>query len=219
VFDERWSERRHAVEALGEFGDRRVVPALKKALKDEERKVRIGAARALAQIGDEAALRALHEAAGEKPVDEAVDAGLERVAADMALEHEYIRRLAVEQHAIAKLKASHMRHNTGALSEGKLSEWVAANGLPRVEVVIAVTATRPDTRDGDLAALAALESLTRVDLSRTRVTDAGLIHLRGLKNLKYVDLHNTQVTEAGVAALQKALPELKINRQLPSRGE
>src|SRR5262245_7923097 len=63
VFDERWTERRHAVEALGQFGDRRVVPALQKALKDQERKVRIGAARALGQIGEEPALRALDEAA------------------------------------------------------------------------------------------------------------------------------------------------------------
>jgi len=61
VFDARWTERRHAVEALGQFGDRRVVPALKKALKDEERKVRIAAARSLAKLGDDAALRALDE--------------------------------------------------------------------------------------------------------------------------------------------------------------
>jgi HEAT repeat protein len=182
------------------------LPALEKALKDEERKVRIGAARALGQIGDEAALRALDEAVGEKPADEAADA-------DLTVEHEYLTRLSVEQHAIAKFKASRLRHNTGPLTTGKLAEWAAQQRLPQLDVVIAVTATRPDTRDGDIAGLASLEALTRADLACTLVTDAGLIHLKGLKNLKYVDLHNTKVTDAGVVALQKALPELKINRE------
>jgi hypothetical protein len=212
VYDERWTERRHAVEALGKLGDRRVVPALKKALKDEDRKVRIGAARALGKIGDEAALRALDDAAGTNPASEEPDAEGDNAFADEALEYEYLRRLAAQQHGIAKFKASSLNYKSEPLTTGKLAEWAAEKGLPPLEVVVAVSATRADMRDDDLAALAGFESVTHVDLSRTKITDAGLIHLKGLKNLKFLDVYDTKVTNAGVAALQKALPDLKINR-------
>jgi hypothetical protein len=36
--------------------------------------------------------------------------------------------------------------------------------------------------------------------------------LAGLKQLRSLNLEITKVTDAGVAALQKALPELKITR-------
>src|SRR5262245_16066947 len=144
VFDERWTERRHAVEALGQFGDRRVVPALKKALKDQERKVRIGAARALGKIGDETALSALDEAASDAPAAAEPDAEGVGAAADSALEHAYLRRLAAQQHRIAKLKTSSLNHKSEPLAAGKLADWAAAKGLPPLEVVVTVSATRPD---------------------------------------------------------------------------
>ena len=47
-------------------------------------------------------------------------------------------------------------------------------------------------------------------LSETQVTDAGLQHLAGLTELSVLDLSQTQVTEEGAAALQDALPKLRI---------
>lgn len=66
--DPQWSERRHAVETLGKFGDSKAVPALLKALKDEHTNVRVCAARALGAIGDPAALPALTQALNDKEV-------------------------------------------------------------------------------------------------------------------------------------------------------
>jgi len=60
--DARWTERRHAVEALGKIGDRQAVATVVKALKDEHVNVRVSAAGALGSIGDPAAIPALTEA-------------------------------------------------------------------------------------------------------------------------------------------------------------
>jgi len=62
----RWSERRHAVRALGKIGRPRAVPTVVKALKDKHVNVRVSAARALGAIGDPAALPALTEALKDK---------------------------------------------------------------------------------------------------------------------------------------------------------
>ena len=68
ISDSSWTERRHAVKALGKFGHPKNVPTLLKALKDTHINVRVSAARALGQIGDPAALPALTEALSEKEV-------------------------------------------------------------------------------------------------------------------------------------------------------
>lgn len=60
--DSRWTERRHAVEALGTVGHRQAVPVLISSLKDKHANVRVSAARALGQIGDQAARSALQAA-------------------------------------------------------------------------------------------------------------------------------------------------------------
>jgi HEAT repeat protein len=60
--DERWTQRRHAVEALGKFGNSKVLPTLLKALTETHVNVRVSAAKSLGQIGDPAALPALTEA-------------------------------------------------------------------------------------------------------------------------------------------------------------
>ena len=57
--DSHWTERRHAVEALGKIGRPRAVPTVVKALKDKHVNVRVSAARALGAIRDPAALPAL----------------------------------------------------------------------------------------------------------------------------------------------------------------
>lgn len=57
--DPVWVQRRYAVELLGKTTDRRAVPILLRALKDEHPNVRVSAVRSLAKIGDPAALPAL----------------------------------------------------------------------------------------------------------------------------------------------------------------
>jgi hypothetical protein len=44
------------------------------------------------------------------------------------------------------------------------------------------------------------------------ISNVGLRELAGLKRLRLLDVQNTKVTEAGVAALNKALPDLKVSR-------
>ncbi len=73
---------------------------------------------------------------------------------------------------------------------------------------------RTGISDAGLGHLKGLANLGYLNLYKTKVTDAGLAHLHGLKNLKKVYLWQTGVTDEGVAALQKALPELNINRGL-----
>jgi hypothetical protein len=90
--------------------------------------------------------------------------------------------------------------------------------------------------DAGLAHLAGLTNLTVLHLENTGITDAGLEHLKGLVHLRYLNLYGTGVTDAGLehlkglaslgnlylwqtkvtdageANLQKALPNVKINR-------
>ena len=66
--------------------------------------------------------------------------------------------------------------------------------------------------DAGLAHLKRLTNLTYLNLFDTGITDAGLEHLKGLTNLKSLFLYQSKVTDQGVAALQKALPQLYINR-------
>src|SRR5439155_24896592 len=68
--DPRWTERRHAVEALGKLGDSRAVPVVVKALKDKHVNVRASAADALGKIGSPAALPALTDALGDTEATE-----------------------------------------------------------------------------------------------------------------------------------------------------
>jgi HEAT repeat protein len=63
--DQQWVQRRYAVELLGKTMDRRAVPILLRALKDEHPNVRVSTVRSLAEIGDPAALPALRVALGD----------------------------------------------------------------------------------------------------------------------------------------------------------
>jgi len=56
------------------------------------------------------------------------------------------------------------------------------------------------------------KQLRVLSLYNTKVTDAGLKELAGLKQLEQLYLGDTKVTAAGVAALQKALPKVRITR-------
>jgi len=70
INDPLWTERRHAIRALGELGDSKDVPTLLTALKDLHVNVRVSAVRALGAIGDPAALPGLTEALKDKQVTE-----------------------------------------------------------------------------------------------------------------------------------------------------
>ena len=94
---------------------------------------------------------------------------------------------------------------------------------------------RSEADDATLAAIGALEHLTRLHLEQTNVTDAGLPHLQGLEYLEYLNLYGTgigddglehlaglpalrslylwqtNVTEVGVEELRQAAPDLYVN--------
>jgi hypothetical protein len=69
---------------------------------------------------------------------------------------------------------------------------------------------RPTHQDATMMLI--LKTIPPDDNDRVRVTDAGLEHLKYLKNLSELHLLWTDVTDAGVAELQRALPELKIEK-------
>jgi hypothetical protein len=90
--------------------------------------------------------------------------------------------------------------------------------------------------DAGLAQLAGLTNLTVLHLENTGISDSGLQHLKGMTHLRYLNLYGTGVTDAGLehlaglvslrnlylwqtkvtdegaARLQKALPNVKVNR-------
>lgn len=64
----RWVDRRHAVELLGKTRNPLAVPILTKTLSDEHANVRVSSVRALAEIGEPAALPALQQALNDHEV-------------------------------------------------------------------------------------------------------------------------------------------------------
>ncbi|MEQ1851237.1 MAG: serine hydrolase [Chthoniobacteraceae bacterium] len=72
--------------------------------------------------------------------------------------------------------------------------------------------SRGNATDAALAHLKGLDQLESLNLFHTGITDAGLQHLKALKNLKRLYVFETKVTDAGVADLTKALPALKVER-------
>ncbi len=71
---------------------------------------------------------------------------------------------------------------------------------------------RTHVTDAGVVNLTGFAQLERLGLSSTEVSDAGLAHLKGLTHLKGLGLAGTRVTDAGVAELQKALPDLSIEK-------
>ena len=100
-----WTERRHAVRALGEIGNPIALSAVVKALKDTHVNVRVSAARALGKIGDSTALPALIEALDDTEVT--------KVNAPTTVEKE-------ARKAIEAIQAK-MTHNNGMQSDPRTS--------------------------------------------------------------------------------------------------
>lgn len=106
--------------------------------------------------------------------------------------------------------------------------------IAKLSNVFEVRLGRTAISDAGLAHLAGLATLERLHLENTAVGDTGLAHLKGLTKLVYLNLYGTQVsddglkrlnglkslknlyvwdtevTEAGIAALHRAIPELKV---------
>jgi CubicO group peptidase (beta-lactamase class C family) len=72
--------------------------------------------------------------------------------------------------------------------------------------------SRTNANDAVLAHVKGLEKLESLNLFHTDVTDAGLQELKGLKNLKRLYLFETKVTDGGVDAFAKLLPAVRIER-------
>jgi len=72
--------------------------------------------------------------------------------------------------------------------------------------------------DDSLEVLGRHSTMETLDISGTPVTDRGLTHLHVSKSLKTLNVSKTKVTAAGVAALQKALPNCKIEWDDPAKA-
>ena len=101
--------------------------------------------------------------------------------------------------------------------------------------VVRVVLQGDDVADGDLQHLQSLRHVQTLALGDTKVTDDGMRHLQGLplcqlilwgghitdvglvrlqtlKHLVFLNVKNTMVSEEGLAALKKAIPNLRIIR-------
>lgn len=65
-----------------------------------------------------------------------------------------------------------------------------------------------EASDDDLAQVAQLVNLVRLDLSNTGVSDAGLAHLAGHGRLEYLNVYGTGITDEGLAHLE-GIPTLR----------
>jgi mono/diheme cytochrome c family protein len=97
------------------------------------------------------------------------------------------------------------------LSTVKLKDADLAN-LAGLTNLVTLNLSGTPVTDAGLVHLKGLVHLTSLNLFNTAVTDAGLKHLEGLKELRSLYLFETKTTDAGVAALQKALPNTRIDR-------
>ena len=92
---------------------------------------------------------------------------------------------------------------------------ITDNALGRLETLTSIERLHLENTkitDAGLSSLKKLTNLKYLNLYGTTVTDAGLERLTTLKSLEKLYLWQTKVTDAGAAKLQKALPDLEINR-------
>ena len=88
----------------------------------------------------------------------------------------------------------------------------AAGALPMLTPLASqitdLSLTRTNTGDSALVAMARMPHLTQVQLAYTQVSDAGLVHLRGLQHLEVLNLVGTKISDAGLRSLE-TLPRLR----------
>jgi hypothetical protein len=60
--------------------------------------------------------------------------------------------------------------------------------------------------ENDMAAIATLRGLERLELQDTPVSDEGAKHLHGLPKLEFINLGDTKVTQNGICDLSASLP-------------
>ncbi len=112
-----------------------------------------------------------------------------------------MQRLAGLEPCLTRLNVSRT-----AITDAGLQTLASMGELERLNLA------RTGIGNGGLAHIAGLKKLHYLNLFGTKVTDAGLVHLEGMKSLRKLYLWQTAVTDAGVERLQKANPELRIDR-------
>ena len=114
----------------------------------------------------------------------------------------------------AKLQNVHEVHLGGApITDAGLAHIAALTSIERLHL------ENTKITDAGLSSLKAMTGLKYLNLYGTTVTDAGLEHLAALEGLEKLYLWQTKVTDAGAAKLQKALPDLEINRGWDTAGQ
>jgi len=121
------------------------------------------------------------------------------------------------------------------LAGDKITDAQLALLAPVAQQVFWLNLAGTKVSDDGLSALEPLGNLRKLHVENTHISDAGLVHLKGLGNLTYLNLYGDDVTDAGIAqlaglknlrelyvwqtkvtpagaeALQKSIPELKVN--------
>lgn len=114
----------------------------------------------------------------------------------------------------AKLQNVHEVHLGGApITDAGLAHIAALTSIERLHL------ENTKITDAGLSSLKAMTGLKYLNLYGTAVTDAGLEHLAAFEGLEKLYLWQTKVTDAGAAKLQKALPDLEINRGWDTAGQ
>ena len=72
---------------------------------------------------------------------------------------------------------------------------------PLTDNVHSLDLTGSRVKNDDLAAIAPMKNLVRLQLNKTSISDQGLEHLKSLSNLEILNLYSTQVSDAGLAHL------------------
>ena len=112
--------------------------------------------------------------------------------------------------AIAKLKLRQLGFLASKVDDGMLRHLATMEKLETLGI------THNPITDQGLSELKQIKTMKTLDIRGTTVTDKVLLELKQIKALRTLDLRETKVTAAGVADLQKALPNCKIESDIPN---
>lgn len=123
-----------------------------------------------------------------------------------------LRGLSINSRSITNVGLAHLGGLTGLrrlfLAGAQIDDLAPIRHLVGLEYL-----GIPLTRVTD-AGLAPVANFPRLDMiamgSNANLTDHGLRHLAGLKRLRTLHIRNTMLTDEGIAALRKALPQVRI---------